>query len=103
MKSLFSTLISIIGLASLAIAQTTKEEQSALTPDKVLVDLMDGNARFANGQPRARELKASVTKSASGQYPKAVVLSCLSTREFRWRSYSIRGSATFSSVVWLET
>jgi hypothetical protein len=28
-------------------AQVTKEEQSTLTPDKVLTDLMAGNARFA--------------------------------------------------------
>lgn len=49
--------------------QTTKEEQSAFTPDKVLADLMAGNARFVSGKPRAHDIKANLTQTAAGQYP----------------------------------
>lgn len=61
-------------------AQTTKEQQSALTPDKVLADLMDGNTRFMTGKLNDPEIKKRVANSADGQYPKAVVLSCLDSR-----------------------
>jgi carbonic anhydrase len=61
-------------------AQTTKEEQSSLTPDKVLADLMDGNSRFISGNPRAQDIKTRIDKSSVGQYPKAVILSCLDSR-----------------------
>ena len=75
-------LITVIVLVVVAVgnAQTTKEEQSALTPDKVIADLMEGNARFVSGKPRAHDIKASLTKAAAGQYPKAVILSCLDAR-----------------------
>lgn len=79
MKHLISTII-VLGFVSAAIAQPTKEEQSALTPDKVLADLIAGNARFVSGKLNARDIKASVSKTAGAQYPKAVVLSCLDSR-----------------------
>jgi carbonic anhydrase len=70
----------LLFLSWAAHAQTTKEEQSSLTPDKVLADLMDGNSRFVSGHPRAQDIKARIDKSAAGQYPKAVILSCLDSR-----------------------
>jgi carbonic anhydrase len=70
----------ILTNAVVANAQVTKEEQSALTPDKVLTDLMAGNARFAAGKIGDLEIKKRIAKSADGQYPKAVVLSCLDSR-----------------------
>jgi carbonic anhydrase len=66
--------------ATVANAQTTKEQQSALTPDKVLSDLMEGNARFVTGKIHDPEIKKRVANSVTGQYPKAVVLSCLDSR-----------------------
>lgn len=72
--------IIVLAFATIGDAQTTKEEQSALTPDKVLADLMAGNARFVSGKPHAHDIKGSLTKSAAGQYPKAVILSCLDSR-----------------------
>ncbi len=70
----------VLALAAVANAQVTKEQQSALTPDKVLTDLMDGNARYAAGKISNPEIKKRITNSADGQYPKAVVLSCLDSR-----------------------
>ena len=79
-------------------AQTTKEEQSSLTPDKVLADLMDRNSRFVSGNPRAQDIKARVNKSTAGQYPKAVILSCPSDSAFRSNRFSTRESVTSSSA-----
>jgi carbonic anhydrase len=70
----------ILVFATVANAQTTKEQQSALTPDKVLADLMEGNARFVSGKIHDPEIKKRIENSAAGQYPKAVVLSCLDSR-----------------------
>jgi len=69
-----------LALAAVANGQVTKEEQSALTPDQVLTDLMAGNARFVNGKIGDLEIKRRIAKSAEGQYPKAVILSCLDSR-----------------------
>src|SRR5271154_4382417 len=59
----------------------TKESQSAMTPQSALAELRDGNARFVAGKPIARNLPAQVKATAPGQYPFAVVLSCLDSRQ----------------------
>ena len=59
----------------------TKASQAALTPEKALAELKAGNARFVAGHPLHRDLKAEVKATASGQYPSAVVLSCLDSRQ----------------------
>lgn len=59
---------------------TTADEQAALTPAAVLAELKAGNERFANGALTPRDYRAQVQATASGQYPKAVVLSCLDSR-----------------------
>jgi carbonic anhydrase len=59
----------------------TKASQSAMTPQQALQELRDGNARFVAGKPRARNLPAEVKATASGQYPFAVLLSCLDSRQ----------------------
>lgn len=58
----------------------TKEEQEALTPDQVLNEFIEGNKRFNTGNSTPRDLSIQARKSAPGQYPKAVVLSCLDSR-----------------------
>ncbi len=58
----------------------TKEEQQALTPEGVLQELKEGNARFLSGKTIQRNQTEQVRKSASGQFPKAVVLSCVDSR-----------------------
>ncbi len=56
------------------------EEQKALTPDMVIEALKEGNRRFVSNDLTARDHSALVRDAASGQYPKAVVLSCLDSR-----------------------
>ncbi|MBC5991508.1 carbonic anhydrase family protein [Pontibacter cellulosilyticus] len=58
----------------------TAEEQAALTPDAVLQSFKEGNQRFRNNDLTRRNHSAQVRASAIGQYPKAVVLSCLDSR-----------------------
>lgn len=58
----------------------TKEEQDALTPDEVVASLKEGNARFVANDLTARDHNAQVRKTVSGQFPKAVILSCVDSR-----------------------
>lgn len=58
----------------------TKDAQSNLTPDAVLRDFKEGNERFTGGKLTQRDLGEQVRRTADGQYPKAVVLSCLDSR-----------------------
>ncbi|AFD08834.1 carbonic anhydrase family protein [Solitalea canadensis] len=58
----------------------TAEEQKALTPDMVIKILADGNKRFMNNDLTARDHSAMVREAVVGQYPKAVILSCLDSR-----------------------
>jgi len=52
-----------------------------MTPAQALDELKAGNARFVAGRPLARNLPADVKTTAPGQYPFAVVLSCLDSRQ----------------------
>lgn len=58
----------------------TREEQLALTPEQVLQDFVNGNNRFRTGITTVRDHSEQARKSAPGQFPKAVVLSCLDSR-----------------------
>ena len=59
----------------------TKAEQDSLTPDHVLQQLQDGNERFNTGNVTQREHSEAIRKAATGgQFPKAMVLSCLDSR-----------------------
>ena len=51
-----------------------------MTPDSALAELKAGNARFVAGRPVQRNHLADVKITAAGQYPFAVVLSCLDSR-----------------------
>jgi len=57
-----------------------KEAQSQLIPQVVLKDLLDGNNRFVSGNNQQVDHKALVSQTVSGQYPKAVILSCIDSR-----------------------
>lgn len=61
-------------------AVLTKEEQDALTPDAVIESLKEGNKRFISNDLTARDHNVQVRKTASGQFPKAVILSCVDSR-----------------------
>lgn len=58
----------------------TKEEQASLTPDRVIALLTEGNDRFVSGEMTLRNHNEQIRRAVAGQYPKAVVLSCLDSR-----------------------
>ena len=57
-----------------------KEVQGALTPSGVLEDLLEGNQRFTNNNLQSADYNALVKDTVGGQFPKAVVLSCIDSR-----------------------
>lgn len=58
----------------------SKEDQNALTPNMVIQDFKDGNARFMNNDLTERNHSEQVRNSTKGQAPKAIVLSCVDSR-----------------------
>ena len=57
-----------------------KVQQSAITPPQALASLEAGNARFVAGQLHHRDWPQQRAQTANGQYPFAVVLSCIDSR-----------------------
>lgn len=58
----------------------TKETQQLLTPESVLEGLKEGNTRFQKNALTPRNLPKQVQKVIKGQYPEAIVLSCIDSR-----------------------
>jgi carbonic anhydrase len=69
------------GSSTGGVSAPTKESQAAMTPQSALAELKSGNARFVAGHPLKRNLAADVKVTASGQYPFAIVLSCVDSRQ----------------------
>jgi carbonic anhydrase len=59
---------------------STRELQSAITPQQVLQILKDGHERFRTGRKLTRDWGRQVHVTAQGQHPLAVVLSCMDSR-----------------------
>ena len=57
-----------------------KAEQAALAPTQVLESLRRGNERFATGNTHPRDMLHDQRVTAAGQYPHAVILSCIDSR-----------------------
>jgi carbonic anhydrase len=57
-----------------------KAEQAALTPAQVLESLRLGNERFASGKTKSRDMLHDQRTTVGGQYPHAVILSCIDSR-----------------------
>jgi carbonic anhydrase len=77
---------SLAGLATLSLASPagaaamSKAARDALTPDQVLALMMEGNARFVAGTSRQRDQIADMKATSTGQFPAAVVVSCVDSR-----------------------
>jgi carbonic anhydrase len=62
-------------------AALTKAERDRMTPDQIIQAMKLGNERFRKGQrSRQEEYLAQQRASAKGQYPAAVILSCIDSR-----------------------
>ena len=58
----------------------TKETQTTMTPEKALQFLKEGNHRFSNDLKANRNLLQQVNETRDGQFPFAVILSCIDSR-----------------------
>lgn len=58
----------------------TYDSQQSLTPARVLGILQDGNARFINNLEASRNLLEQVNDTQQGQFPLAIILSCMDSR-----------------------
>src|SRR5262245_37471912 len=61
-------------------AALTKAQRDRMTPDEIIQAMKNGNARFRRGQPTTQDYLAQQRASAKGQYPAAVLLSCIDSR-----------------------
>jgi carbonic anhydrase len=59
---------------------TSKAQQSTSSPAQALEKLKAGNARFVSGKMEHRDWPQQRVATAAGQYPVAVVLSCIDSR-----------------------
>lgn len=58
----------------------TAEEQAGMTPDEIINRLKKGNQNFIDNNLTQRDHSAQRRKATIGQYPKAIVLSCVDSR-----------------------
>jgi len=58
----------------------TSETQATISPERALEILKEGNQRFVNNLKANRDLLAQVNDTRAGQWPFAVILSCIDSR-----------------------
>lgn len=58
----------------------TAEEQAKMTPDEIIGRLKKGNENFVSNNLTRRDHSEQRRKATIGQYPKAIVLSCVDSR-----------------------
>jgi carbonic anhydrase len=58
----------------------THAQRDSMTPEQIIEKMKRGNERFRNGERKARNYLSEQKASASGQYPAAVLLSCIDSR-----------------------
>ena len=58
----------------------TKEQRDKLTTDDIIAMMKRGNERFRQGHESPHDYLAQQRRSASGQHPAAVILSCIDSR-----------------------
>lgn len=61
-------------------AAMSKEDRDKLSPDAIIEMMKRGNERFRSGQMLQHDYLAQKRASAAGQYPAAVILSCIDSR-----------------------
>jgi len=57
-----------------------RESQSQMTPEKALQFLVEGNKRFMESLSKNRNLLQQVNETSEGQWPFAIILSCIDSR-----------------------
>jgi carbonic anhydrase len=77
----------------------TQESRAPLAPADALRILLEGNERFQKNHKANRDLRLQVEQTSEGQFPLAVVLSCMDSRtstelvfDQGWATFSASGS-----------
>ena len=79
---------SILGIGGLACltpevvyaAALTRQERDLMSPDLIIDELKKGNERFRHGKPLRHDFLAQKRSTIAGQFPAAVILSCIDSR-----------------------
>jgi len=61
-------------------ADLTKEQRDKMSADEIIQQMKAGNERFRTGKPLHRDLMREAHATAKGQYPAAIVFSCVDSR-----------------------
>lgn len=61
-------------------ASLSQAQRDAMTPDQVIEMMKKGNARFRAGKVQTQDFLAQKRATAAGQFPAAVILSCIDSR-----------------------
>lgn len=100
-----------LGVAAAAIAGTaatsqvafagslSKAQRDKMTPDQILALMKKGNKRFASGRRQDHNYLRQQRDSAKGQYPAAVLLSCIDSRAPAETIMDLRIGDVFNSRV----
>jgi carbonic anhydrase len=87
-------------LSSIAYADAlTKAQRDKLSPDDILALMKRGNKRFYSGKPEDHNFLAQQRASAKGQYPAAVLLTCIDSRASAETILDLRIGDVFNSRV----
>lgn len=77
----------------------TKELQASISPELALEMLKTGNQRFLDKKQAGRDLNEQVSITSNGQYPFAVILSCIDSRVPVEHVFDLGIGDTFSARV----
>ena len=92
--------VGITALSSFAYADAlTKEQRDKLSPDDILAHMKMGNKRFYTGKRMDFNFLAQQRASAKGQYPAAVLLTCIDSRAPAEMILDLRIGDVFNSRV----
>jgi carbonic anhydrase len=76
------TLFAWIGLRTqdAQAASLSRAQRDAMTPEQIIDMMKKGNQRFRSGKMQPQDFLAQKRSSAAGQFPAAVILSCIDSR-----------------------
>ncbi len=58
----------------------TAKDRAGLTPDSIIQSMKLGNERFYSGNTTVKNPSGQIKQAAAGQYPEAIILSCIDSR-----------------------
>ena len=75
-----TAVVTVAPVGNIAYGALTKAQRDKLTPDEIIELMKQGNQRFRLGKESPHDYLTQQKASATGQYPAAVILSCIDSR-----------------------